>query len=71
MPFRAFTLQEMAEAIHPEDRVDVLNTFYHVKTNRIPKRTPNAGATLMVKGISGMNSVMSIPRRQWRKRPPL
>ena len=31
MPFRAFTLQEMAEAIHPEDRVDVLNTFYHVK----------------------------------------
>ena len=31
MPFRAFTLQEMAEAIHPEDRVDALNTFYHVK----------------------------------------
>ena len=32
IPFRTFTLQEMAEAIHPEDRTDVLTTFYRVKT---------------------------------------
>ena len=32
MPFRTFTLQEMTEAIHPEDRTDVLATFYRIKT---------------------------------------
>ena len=31
MPFRTFTLQEMTEAIHPEDRTDVLTTFFRVK----------------------------------------
>ena len=31
MPFRTFTLQEMTEAIHPEDRTDVLATFYRTQ----------------------------------------
>lgn len=33
LPFRTFTLQEMIEAIHPEDRLEVLNAFYHVKNH--------------------------------------
>ena len=37
MPFRTFTLQEMTEAIHPEDRTDVLTTFFRVKSQEDSK----------------------------------